>query len=207
MSNKSEKIWNITNVTIAGLSLLVAVAAISFPEIRKCAGLDASLPDEMPSICPVTWADYEPLENALVAQDFGAADIETRRLLQKITGLTSNDPIDHRSQKVKDKLKCQHIQEIDRLWTKYSNNKFGFSVQNAIYQAKPSVEDFGENVGWKENGKWLTVSDLNPEIDARPGYLPSRAPGLPEYPDKQLNKGWMAWLVISSPFSGCLSSQ
>lgn len=194
-------------MTIASLSLLVAVGTIYFPEIRKCAGLDPSMPDAMPSICPVTWADYRQLENALVAQRFGEADIETRRILQKITGLTSNAPIDHKSKKVEDRLKCQHIQEIDRLWLKYSDSEFGFSVQRNIYYSKPSREAFGDNVGWRENGKWLTVRDLTPEIDAPKGYLPSRAPGLPDYPDKQLNEGWMVWLVIDGMFSACLSSR
>jgi hypothetical protein len=46
-------------------------------------------------------------------------------------------------------LPCEDLKTINQLWVKYSQNRFGFSIQSQIYQAV--AEDYGQfcdRVGW-----------------------------------------------------------
>jgi len=60
------------------------------------------------------------------------------------------------------------LRTIDQLWVKYSNGRFGFSVQKRIYQSLRGTtkydekvwERFGDRVGWRENREWLYKEDL-----------------------------------------------
>ncbi|MBD2185293.1 GUN4 domain-containing protein [Planktothrix sp. FACHB-1355] len=72
------------------------------------------------------------------------------------------------------KLPCTDLRTIDRLWVDYSNGRFGFSVQKRIYDREVSRdwEKMGDRVGWRVEGKWLSVSLLNYSIDAPTGHLP-----------------------------------
>ncbi len=54
-------------------------------------------------------------------------------------------------------IPCSELEEIDRLWRKYSNNRFGFSVQSSLLKARRNnseelnEEDYAEfekQVGW-----------------------------------------------------------
>lgn len=209
MSGNSSDFWHKRGFVISVLGLFIGVLPFVFPEGRKCLGLKKSEPDEMSSVCPVTWADYSKLENLLSAEKFREADIETRTILQRITGITSNDSLDPKI--IEGRLKCQHIRKIDKLWKKYSNDKFGLSVQREIFWSSPKLANFGNKVGWFEDGKWLKVSELNSSLEAPKGHWPSRAPGLPDHPNKKMNQGWIVWPFLgakasSTKLSGCLSS-
>jgi hypothetical protein len=73
---------------------------------------------------------------------------------------------------------------MDRLWVKYSNGRFGFSVQKRIYQNLGGTKEFNgqvllayyEAIGWKqkgEKGKWLPYSQLTFNTNATSGHLPA----------------------------------
>ncbi|NET80090.1 MULTISPECIES: GUN4 domain-containing protein [Okeania] len=74
------------------------------------------------------------------------------------------------------------LQTIDKLWVKYSNGKFGFSVQKKIYKNmldgtksydEKIWEAFGHEVGWYREGEWSYYSDLTFYLnEARAGHLP-----------------------------------
>ena len=78
---------------------------------------------------------------------------------------------------------CQDLGTIDKLWGKYSNGKFGFSVQKQIYQGMGGSKEFnwddykrvGRQVGWRKGGKWLNYSELTFSEKHYTGHLPSRA--------------------------------
>jgi hypothetical protein len=66
---------------------------------------------------------------------------------------------------------------------KYSNGKFGFSVQKKIYldelggtkEYKEKIwNEFGDRVGWRKGGTWLSYSDFTFELlDTTPvAHLP-----------------------------------
>ena len=67
-----------------------------------------------------------------------------------------------------EKFPCEDLRTIDQLWVKYSNGRFGFSVQKRIYQSLGGTtkyyekvwERFGDGVGWRENREWLYKEDL-----------------------------------------------
>ncbi|MFM6309566.1 MAG: GUN4 domain-containing protein, partial [Dolichospermum sp.] len=76
---------------------------------------------------------------------------------------------------------------IDQLWVKYSNGRFGFSVQKQIYQRYERIyrgyrgtreydeeiwRKFGDKVGWRKRGDWLYCKDITFDIKAPKGHLP-----------------------------------
>jgi hypothetical protein len=80
---------------------------------------------------------------------------------------------------------CADLCTIDRLWVKYSNGRFGFSVQKRIWESvvresvglKPREYyygyDFGKHVGWCVKGEWLDESELTYGENAPEGHLPT----------------------------------
>lgn len=78
-------------------------------------------------------------------------------------------------------LPCQNLNSIDRLWLKYSDDNFGFSVQAQIYNNLPSDLDisrknklFQKKINWHSN-YWNARKHKNSNIDpvSDRGYLPS----------------------------------
>jgi hypothetical protein len=71
---------------------------------------------------------------------------------------------------------------MDQLWVKYSNGKFGFSVQKQIWldlggklDGKPDFDTYrklGDRVGWRQNNKWLSYDSYTFSTNALPGHLP-----------------------------------
>lgn len=75
------------------------------------------------------------------------------------------------------------IAVIDKLWTKYSNGCFGFSVQQKIYTNLGGTDDIsqiylkvlnatGEKLGLRLNDKWIPYEKLNFSLEAPTGSLP-----------------------------------
>ncbi|MEG3843004.1 GUN4 domain-containing protein, partial [Microcoleus sp. herbarium14] len=74
---------------------------------------------------------------------------------------------------------CEDLRTIDQLWVKYSNGRFGFSVQKRIYHSLGTRkfehkiwEAFGDRVGWRVNSEWLGKRDLKYNSKAPEGHLP-----------------------------------
>ncbi|MFM6307858.1 MAG: GUN4 domain-containing protein, partial [Dolichospermum sp.] len=67
-----------------------------------------------------------------------------------------------------DNFPCADLRTIDQLWVKYSDGRFGFSVQKRIYQGLGGTREynqeiwlkFNDKVGWKEGESWLYYSDI-----------------------------------------------
>ena len=120
------------------------------------------------SISKLEW--YSKLENYLAKQEWKQADLETSSLIFK--GSNSNTS----------NVSCAEINKIDELWLKYSDGRFGFSVQSSIYQKtknplrkhqQDTWRKFADRVGWRVNGIWLESYDrLNLSLNAPEGHLP-----------------------------------
>ncbi|MEB3145320.1 MAG: GUN4 domain-containing protein, partial [Cylindrospermopsis raciborskii 1523720] len=75
---------------------------------------------------------------------------------------------------------CKELRTIDNLWLRYSQGKFGISVQQEIYKNLGGTkefnievwESFGDRVGWRKQGSWLYYKDLNFSLSAPTGQLP-----------------------------------
>ncbi|WP_258008157.1 GUN4 domain-containing protein, partial [Cylindrospermopsis raciborskii] len=123
---------------------------------------------------------YTKLETLLNAKNFREADSETDSVMLAVANRQSEGYL-----RVEDaeNFPCQELRTIDNLWLKYSQGKFGISVQQEIYKNLGGTkqfdseiwESFGDRVGWRKQGSWLseTGKDLNFSLSAPTGQLPS----------------------------------
>ena len=117
------------------------------------------------SLVSAKGVDYRKLRDLLKAKKWKEADEETRVKILKVANRESEGWL-----RVEDaeNFSCQDLGTIDKLWVKYSNGKFGFSVQKQIYQGMGGSKEFnwddyeklGDKVGWRKGGKWLNYSEL-----------------------------------------------
>lgn len=113
--------------------------------------------------------DYTNLQRLLAAGKWQQADEETwARMCEAL----EKSPRSYLQSSDIEKFPCEDLQTINQLWLKYSQGRFGFSVQKQIYD---SVEqDFGKfcnTIGWrpyKHFSSYLLFSD-----SALRGHLPS----------------------------------
>ena len=116
---------------------------------------------------------YIKLESLLKSQDFKKADLETDRVILAIT-TTEGEAQDIEN------FPCEELRTIDNLWLKYSQGKFGISVQQEIYQSLGGTKEinwnvytsFSDQVGWRQAGVWISYNDLNFSETAPSGHLP-----------------------------------
>ncbi|WP_414550490.1 protein kinase domain-containing protein [Anabaena sp. CCY 0017] len=120
--------------------------------------------------------DYSKLRDLLAAGKWQEANEETERVMLAVAkregnGLLNVEDIDN--------FPCVDLRTIDQLWVKYSNGRFGFSVQKRIYQSLGGTreynekiwEAFGEKVGWRKGGDWF-YSDITYDIKAPSAHFP-----------------------------------
>ncbi|WP_417040466.1 GUN4 domain-containing protein [Cylindrospermopsis raciborskii] len=141
-------------------------------------------PKDPPTVIPTleetpitTPSRYTKLETLLKAQDFREADLETDRVMLAVANRQSEGWL-----RVEDaeNFPCKELRTIDNLWLKYSQGKFGISVQQEIYKNLGGTKkfdsnvriSFGERVGWRKQGSWLNYSELNFSLSAPTGHLP-----------------------------------
>ncbi|WP_082830109.1 serine/threonine-protein kinase [Nodularia spumigena] len=104
--------------------------------------------------------DYKKLRELLAARKWKEADEETLRVMLAVAkrekeGWFHTESIDN--------FPCEDLRTIDQLWVKYSNGRFGFSVQKRIYQSLGGTREynskiwqaFGDKVGWYKGGSWF----------------------------------------------------
>ena len=118
--------------------------------------------------------DYRKLRDLLKTGKWTKADEETRRLMLAVTkreqeGYLGTNSIDN--------FPCEDLRTIDYLWVKYSNGKFGFSVQKRIYQ------DLTETYDSKIWDQFIhKIGRYIYEIKAPQGYFPGSVGGI-----------WLGW--------------
>ena len=120
------------------------------------------------------------LKNLLKAQKFEDADQKT---LQALRFLTNREGQVFTKESI-DKIRCDDLRAIDQLWQKYSEKKFGFSIQSKIWKqlgGQPGIFDekivdtFAQEVKWRVNGK-LYGGKPNYTSSAPSGHLPFLVP-------------------------------
>ena len=125
--------------------------------------------------------NYTRLRNFLAAGKWKEADIETARLIFKIVDREKEGWL-----RVEDieQFPSSHLRNIDRLWVKHSNGKFGFSVQKLIYQSLGGTQEFNQEITEKFLKKvglivnnqpyWSQYDNLTFNLSAPIGHLPIR---------------------------------
>lgn len=121
--------------------------------------------------------DYIKLRDLLASGEWGAADLETLAVMLKVA-----DREKEGSLRLEDleKFPCTDLRTINNLWLKYSNGRFGFSIQKRIWESvggKSGKYDeigkrLGNCVGWYVNNQWLSYTDLTFSLDAPEGHIP-----------------------------------
>ncbi|XZN93511.1 MAG: GUN4 domain-containing protein [Microcoleus sp.] len=120
--------------------------------------------------------DYTRLRDLLAAGKWKEADGETLKVMLKAVrrekeGWFNRESIDN--------FPCDDLRTIDQLWVKYSQGRFGFSVQKKIWLEVGGKVDYetecklGDRVGWRKGGSWLNNSDLTFNKQAPVGHLPA----------------------------------
>ena len=113
--------------------------------------------------------DYTQLRDYLEAGKWKEADTETHRvMLEAAEGSNLN------SESIRN-FSCNDLKTINSLWLDYSNNHFGFSIQNKEYQKlKPQINSLGDKLGWRE-GYWIHYDGLGKKFDTKAptGHLPA----------------------------------
>jgi len=114
--------------------------------------------------------DYTRLRDLLKAGEWKQADKETLAVMLKATGREEEGWLNINSI---DNFPCTDLRTIDQLWVKYSNGRFGFSVQKRIYDdVGKDYEKFGDCIEWRVKGNWIAYKDLNFNTTASMGHLP-----------------------------------
>ncbi|BAY24232.1 protein kinase [Calothrix sp. NIES-2100] len=123
-----------------------------------------------------TGLEYTRLITLLVSQDWQAADLETQKLMFG-SSLGLMDMGGNAYQQMQ-KFSSEHLQILDRLWVKYSNGRYGFSVQRDIWsRVNGHVGDFARAIGWVSNDMYrgdtaIFYEDVNFSLAAPIGHLP-----------------------------------
>ncbi|HEY9749723.1 MAG TPA: GUN4 domain-containing protein [Allocoleopsis sp.] len=132
------------------------------------------------------------------------ADLETKRLLLELAGRTKEGWL--RPEDIK-AIPGQSLSTIDQLWAKYSNGRFGFSIQRRVWEKLGCVASsdiatqtlsenkFGQHTQWRVKGTWLSPWDsFNYSFQAPLGSLPREyvfaLSGWWSY-----SKGWTGYLL------------
>ena len=126
--------------------------------------------------------DYTKLRDLLAAGKWQEANLETDKVMKKAADYIDSSDIE--------KFPCADLRTIDQLWVKYSNGRFGFTVQKEIYQSLGGTreynweiwEKFGDperirfaaRVGWGNRWMrgWLYYNDITFSPSAPAGHLP-----------------------------------
>ncbi|WP_354635549.1 GUN4 domain-containing protein [Planktothricoides raciborskii] len=124
-------------------------------------------------------AKFPQLAQFLAKGEWRKADEETRRVMCKIMGRESEGWLTEDNCR---NFPREELKIIDALWVKYSNGKFGFSVQKKIFveQCGGTPGEYnddawcklGDTVGWRKGGSWLSYSDYTFTTNALHGHLP-----------------------------------
>jgi hypothetical protein len=120
----------------------------------------------------------------LAAGKWKEADQETIKVMLKAARREKEDYFDTDSI---DNFPCDDLRTIDQLWVKYSQGRFGFSVQKNIWLEVGGKVDWdtekklGDRVGWRKRRKgrkdWLSYNDLTFNLQAPVGHLPTQLCG------------------------------
>jgi hypothetical protein len=116
----------------------------------------------VPSLNQSGEVDYKQLETLLADGKWPQADQETTNIMLKLAQREQDNWLDAESV---NNFPCDGFRKLDRLWVKYSNGRFGFTVQKRIWDSltgTSKTEQFGQRVGWynKNQGKWLTIAEI-----------------------------------------------
>ena len=117
--------------------------------------------------------NYDDLQLMLVEQKFEEADRLTSSFLRKLAGKLAEKRGYVFFSEVRN-MSALDLKTIDRLWTIYSNGRFGFSTQAKILKSVgKKYELLWPKIGWKNEGLWTRYpTSFCWSLNAPDGHMP-----------------------------------
>lgn len=117
--------------------------------------------------------DYAPLQRDLLNQQFEAADRFTSSALRHLAGPQAQKRGYVYFSEVPGMADLDLV-TIDRLWTAYSQGRFGFTAQARLLNAlNGRYEQLWPRIGWKQDGVWTRYPGaFTWSIKAPEGHMP-----------------------------------
>ena len=117
--------------------------------------------------------NYDELQLMLLEQKFEEADRLTSSFLRRLAGKLAEKRGYVFYSEVKN-MSCTDLKTIDKLWSVYSNGKFGFSIQAKILKSVgKKYELLWPKIGWKNDGYWTRYpNSFIWSLDAPEGHMP-----------------------------------
>ena len=117
--------------------------------------------------------DYSILQKELLSQRFEEADRFTSSVLRKLAGTAAEARGYVYFTEVRYMPELD-LTTIDRLWTAFSQGRFGFSRQASLLKSlNGSYERLWPKIGWKEDGVWTRYpGSFTWSIEAPEGHMP-----------------------------------
>ena len=117
--------------------------------------------------------NYDELQLKLLEQKFEDADRLTSSYLRKLAGKLA-ETRGYVFYSEVNNMSGTDLQTIDRLWSIYSNGKFGFSIQAKILKSVGQrYELLWPKIGWKNQGNWTRYPDsFSWSLKAPDGHMP-----------------------------------
>jgi hypothetical protein len=169
-----------------GLNLIIRALNDPSPQVQQTAyGLlrDRSEPKVVRALEQFyVRSRYAHLQKLLATHEWQMADQETRIAMLKVLNLSSTAQLRAEHMSV---FPCSDLRVIDQLWVQHSKGKFGFSVQNAIWQKYHTLywdkaevwKAFANRVGWRVDNlfvqnHWKRYGEIAFSLNAPTGHLP-----------------------------------
>lgn len=118
--------------------------------------------------------DYSNLRDLLAAEDFKAADAETRRLLIVLAGMAAEKRGWVYFSEIKS-IPVVDFTTVDGLWQHFSKGKFGYAAQRKIWRkCRSQFDKFAEETSWFTD-KWKNRNwpdEFIYSLEAPVGHLP-----------------------------------
>jgi serine/threonine protein kinase len=163
---------------LKGMELRPELRPQSVLEFRELLGLTNIINSEEEELLSAVGINYSQLKELLAAGKWQEADEETTKTMLRITGRENDGWLEESEIS---SFPCADLRTIDKLWLKYSQGRFGFSVQKRLYQSLGGTrsfqqqiwDTFGDTVGWRKSQKWMYYNELNFNINAPSAHLPA----------------------------------
>lgn len=151
--------------------LIQVLYATQQPSIQTM--LTSHWPQGRIPLASVRQIDYQPIQTALVQQDFQAAD---RLTSQKLCELAGPDAVRRKWVYFTEVEQFPEVDllTIDQLWQVYSEGKFGFSRQRQLWLGLgQNWEKLWPRLAWKTDNTWTRYpNEFIWDLGAPDGHLP-----------------------------------
>ena len=116
--------------------------------------------------------DCTSLQNLLAKKQWQQANQETATLLLKAANQERRNWLERNDV---ENISCRDLLIINQHWQDYSQGHFGFISQLNIWQnlELQNYQQFGYQVGWYHQRKWISIKHLDFTSAAPKGHLPA----------------------------------